>query len=270
MLDTGAGTRDPSWDGAVERRLLVRDSTMSGIPVAAPSAQASTAGCYSLERISEQQAMTPLPLPKVLLCDLDGTLIDSMPVLAELAAEVLEQQYGTPRVLGRELYLATCGLPFVRQLQEMFPGDPRNGDTAAAFERAKPDRCRTVVMATDTLRALAQIQSRGARVVISSNNGSKNVDAFARAAGFPFDMVLGFGPGMAKGKPHLDAVTRRFGVGRNEMLFVGDSIHDGEMAEREDVPFVGIASTFSAERFLLRFPRVPVVRRLAALPALLR
>ena len=59
-----------------------------------------------------------------------------------------------------------------------------------------------------------------------------------------------------------------FGVGRQEMLFVGDSLHDGEIAERESVPFVGVAGTFSADRFTLRFPHLPVIKRFAALPDL--
>ena len=62
--------------------------------------------------------------------------------------------------------------------------------------------------------------------------------------------------------------SRLFEIDRQEMLFVGDSLHDGEIAEREGVPFVGVATTFSPERFMLRFPQVPVVRRFAALPDL--
>jgi hypothetical protein len=69
---------------------------------------------------------TTLALPKVLLCDLDGTLIDTMPVLADLATEVMVGMYGIPKVLGRELYLATCGLPFIAQIEDIFPGDSRN------------------------------------------------------------------------------------------------------------------------------------------------
>jgi phosphoglycolate phosphatase-like HAD superfamily hydrolase len=52
------------------------------------------------------------------------------------------------------------------------------------------------------------------------------------------------------------------------MLFIGDSLHDGEIAEREGIPFVGLATTFSPERFTLRFPQVPVIRRFSALPNL--
>jgi phosphoglycolate phosphatase-like HAD superfamily hydrolase len=212
----------------------------------------------------------PLPLPKVVLCDLDGTLIDSMPTLADLATEVIEERYGTPRVLARELYVATCGLPFVKQLEHIYPGDPRNAEAAAAFEARKPARCNAIRMPADTRRALERLRGMGVRIGVSSNNGTENVLAFARNADFTFDLLLGYGGGLAKGKPHLDATARVFGTARQEMLFVGDSLHDGEIAEREGIPFVGVATTFSPERFALRFPHVPVVRRFSALPDLFR
>jgi phosphoglycolate phosphatase-like HAD superfamily hydrolase len=229
---------------------------MSGLPVTAASS------------FSPVPALAPLPLPRVLLCDLDGTLIDSMPTLADLATEVMESTYGTPRMLARELYLATCGLPFVKQLEEIYPGDPRNAGASELFEGRKPARCDLIRMPADTRRALERLRGMGVRVAVSSNNGTSNVQTFARNAGFSFDLVLGFGGGLAKGRPHLDATSRAFGVDRQEMLFVGDSLHDGEIAEREGIPFVGLATTFSPERFMLRFPHVPVIRRFASLPDL--
>ena len=76
----------------------------------------------------------------------------------------------------------------------------------------------------------------GVRIAVSSNNGIENVSAFARDAGFEFDLVLGYGDGLAKGRTHLDATSREFGASRQEMLFIGDSLHDGEIAEREGHP----------------------------------
>jgi phosphoglycolate phosphatase-like HAD superfamily hydrolase len=213
-------------------------------------------------------ALAPLPTPRVLLCDLDGTLIDSMPTLADLATEVMASEYGTPRVLARELYLATCGLPFVRQLEEIYPGNPRNAGASDLFEARKPARCDSIRMPVETRRALERLRGMGVRLAVSSNNGVTNVETFARTAGFAFDLVLGFGGGLAKGRPHIEATSRKFGVDRQEMLFVGDSLHDGEIAEREGIPFVGLATTFSPERFMLRFPHAPVIRRFASLPEL--
>ena len=206
--------------------------------------------------------------PKVLLCDLDGTLIDSMPTLAELATDVLGEIYGTPSLLAREFYLATCGLPFIRQLESIFPGDPRNRGASDLFEGRKPERCNRIRMPGDVVRTLAALKERGVAIVVSSNNGVENVATFARNGGFDFDLVLGFGGGLAKGKPHIDLCEATFGVDRAQMLFIGDSLHDGEIAEREAIPFVGLAGTFSYERFVLRFPDVPVLRRFGELPEL--
>lgn len=206
-----------------------------------------------------------LPLPKVLLCDLDGTLIDTMPTLADVATDVLAEVYGMPRSLGREMYLATCGLPFIRQLDAICPGDPRNQRASDIFEARKPPRCSAVRMAGDTRRALADLKSQGVRIVVSSNNGRENVEAFAATADFSFDLVLGYGEGMAKGRPHIQRAAAAFGVGRTGMVFVGDSLHDGEIAQSENVGFVGVAGTFSKEHFALRFPGQPVVQRFSDL-----
>jgi phosphoglycolate phosphatase-like HAD superfamily hydrolase len=208
---------------------------------------------------------TGLPLPKVLLCDLDGTLIDTMPTLADLAAEVMSESYQMPRSLAREMYVATCGLPFFQQLEAICPQDPRNADVSARFEAAKPALCRSARMPADTRRALITLQGRGVRIVVSSNNGKENVDAFADASGFAFDLVLGFGDGLAKGDPHVARAEETFRVRREEMMFIGDSLHDGEIAAASDIPFVGLAGTFSKERFALKFPHLPVVQRFSEL-----
>jgi phosphoglycolate phosphatase-like HAD superfamily hydrolase len=209
--------------------------------------------------------VSTLALPKVLLCDLDGTLIDTMPVLADLATEVMVGMYGIPKTLARELYLATCGLPFIEQLEDIFPGDARNKVASDLFESGKPARCNSARMSVDTRAALVELRRRGVRIAVSSNNGRENVEAFAATADFSFDLVMGYGNGLSKGRPHVQMVERAFGVGRGEMLFIGDSLHDGEIAHLEGLPFVGVAGTFSKESFLLRFPGQPIVYRFAEL-----
>ncbi len=219
--------------------------------------------------VSSRAQAESLRLPKALLCDLDGTLIDTMPVLADLATEVMSDTHGLPRALGRELYLTTCGLPFIKQLEEIFPGDTRNRGASDIFEGRKPSRCSMARMPEDTRAALRELRARGVRIAVSSNNGRENVEAFARLSGFPFDLVMGFGDGLAKGRPHIEMAERKFGVDRQEMLFIGDSLHDGEIANQSQIPFVGLAGTFAKERFLLRFPGQPVIGRFAELLDLL-
>jgi len=244
----------------MDHLLRLGPATMSALP----------AGIVPFQRVpmAARPFAAPLVLPKALLCDLDGTLIDSMPTLADLATDVLGEVYGTPATLAREFYLATCGLPFIRQLESIFPGDTRNQAASDLFEGRKPERCNQIRMPADVSRTLADLKQRGVAIVVSSNNGVDNVAAFARNSGFDFDLVLGFGGGLAKGKPHIDLCEATFDVDRSEMLFIGDSLHDGEIAEREAIPFVGLAGTFSHERFTLRFPNAPVLRRFAELPDL--
>jgi phosphoglycolate phosphatase-like HAD superfamily hydrolase len=161
-------------------------------------------------------------------------------------------------------------VPFAEQLEQLFPNDPRNAEAAAGFASARADRCGGIGMAPETRQALERLRAQGVRLVVSSSSANADVERFAHATEFPFDLLLGAGPEGAKGPAHLEAASRAFEVGRQEMLFVGDSLRDGEIAEREGVPFVGLATTFSPERFALRFPEVPVIRRFAALPGLFR
>jgi phosphoglycolate phosphatase-like HAD superfamily hydrolase len=160
-------------------------------------------------------------------------------------------------------------LPFVEQLEDIFPGDPRNSSASDLFEGRKPAHCGAARMPEDTRAALFDLRTRGVRIAVSSNNGRKNVEAFARLSGFVFDLVMGHGNGLAKGRPHIELAERTFCVDRHEMLFVGDSLHDGEIACLARIPFVGLAGTFAKERFTLRFPGQPVIGRFAEILDLL-
>lgn len=209
-----------------------------------------------------------LPLPEALVCDLDGTLVDTMPILADIAQENMHATYGTPIDVARERYLGTCGIPFRQQLEVIYPGDTRNDGCAARFEAAKPARCGQAQMLPATLAALRSLARRGVRVVVSSNNGIENVELFARVNPFPFSLLCGFGDGMHKGKPHFDRIERELGIPRHAMLFTGDSLHDGDIAKAEGVPFVGVATTFAREAFAAKFPQYRCVRAFGELAAL--
>jgi phosphoglycolate phosphatase-like HAD superfamily hydrolase len=225
---------------------------------------------HSAAAIARPQWRPVLPLPKALVCDLDGTLIDTMPILADLAQDVMAELYGTPRPQAREMYIATCGLPFAQQLAAIYPGDERNAVASDLFEGRKPERCARVRMTPDTIRALMTLRSQGVRLVVSSNNGTENVARFAALHQdvLSFDLALGFGEGICKGGPHLDRVAAEWGFARADMVFVGDSLHDGDIGQREKVAFVGVAGTFSREHFQLRFPHAPIVSRFSELPDL--
>jgi phosphoglycolate phosphatase-like HAD superfamily hydrolase len=203
----------------------------------------------------------------VLLFDLDGTLVETMQTFADLAAEVMVEQYGLVFKNARRLYLQTSGVPFHQQLEVIFGDHENNTGASAAFEERKHAAASAAVMDPATKLALGELRRKGIGLVVSSNGMQSHVDAFAARTPGLFDLALGWSPGSAKGEPHVTAVCDRLGIRRRAMAFVGDSLRDGELAAETGVRFVGRAGTFSREEMSARFPGAPIVDSVADLPA---
>lgn len=220
-------------------------------------------------KLMTQKPLNPSALAAVMF-DLDGTLIDTMGALADLAAEKIAQRFAMPFDEGRRRYLQTSGIPFRQQLDVIFPGDPRNDETSAVFEREKRGICDAAQLPPEALAALEALRARGLKLIVSSNSAQHYVDEFAERAPFRFDLALGFADGLAKGEPHVARVCELLGVRREQILFVGDSLKDGELARGTGLPFVGRTGTFARERFAEACPGAPVIDDLGDLVALLQ
>ncbi|HKA91940.1 MAG TPA: HAD hydrolase-like protein [Haliangiales bacterium] len=207
------------------------------------------------------------PAPAVILFDLDGTLVDTMEAFADIAAEVMAARFGLSRRNARRLYLQTSGIPFRRQLDVIF-GDHADNDAAAMeFETRKHDVAAAARMEPATEAALRELRDKGIKLVVSSNGMQEHVDAFAERTGL-FDLALGFDGSEGKGEPHVRVVEEKLGVARDALLFVGDSLRDGEIAAAAGVRFCARAGTFAREEFAARFPDAPVVASVADLASL--
>lgn len=202
--------------------------------------------------------------------DMDGTLVDTMAAFAELACDVMERFHGAERRAARARYLETSGAPFVRQLETIHPGHGANAAAASAFEAQKRAICERAAMSERTVRALEGLRSHGMRLIVSSNAGQPFVDAFARRAGVPFELVFGFDParGLEKGRPHVERALAHFGLAAEHLWFVGDSLHDGHLARECGVQFVGRVGTFSQRAFAERFPDAPSIHEIDELEGL--
>ncbi|MBL8627130.1 MAG: HAD family hydrolase [Myxococcales bacterium] len=203
--------------------------------------------------------------------DLDGTLVDTMGGFADLAALVMAARHGADPVEARARYLQTSGIPFCKQLEVIYPGHAANQAASDEFEARKLAVCEAAMMDADTLTGLRALAADGLKLVVSSNTGQPVVQTFLDREGFPFDLALGFDPaiGLAKGEPHVAQVCARFGVARHQLLFVGDSLKDAELAQAAGVPFVGRLGTFSAADFRRQNPQAATVANVIELPSLL-
>jgi phosphoglycolate phosphatase-like HAD superfamily hydrolase len=207
----------------------------------------------------------------VCLFDFDGTLVDSMGAFADLAAQLISKHYGREKTAAREAYLRTSGLPFFSQLEALFPNHPLNSGVARSFESGKQEGYWQAAFFPEVASTLKRLQETGIRTAISSNNGQELVDQFLRKRGATeyFDLVLGFRLGFSKGKDHFEAVLKHFRVGPDEVLFIGDSLHDAGKAKDFGLDFVGRVGTFSRERFQQEFPDLTVMDHFTGLGELL-
>jgi len=220
--------------------------------------------------------MTPTLGPdtrlSAVLFDLDGTLVDTMPAFADLAAAVMQERHGLDFAVGRGRYLETSGLPFVQQLELICPAHPVNPAASAEFEARKLAVCRSTSMDARTVAGLEALRALGLALVVSSNTGQDVVDEFTEREPLRFDLALGFDParGLAKGLPHIERTLSALRIARESLLFVGDSLRDAELAEQAGVPFVGRLGTFGADDFRRRNPDAITVAHVDELAALLR
>ena len=81
--------------------------------------------------------------------------------------------------------------------------------------------------------------------------------------------MLGCRENFFKGTDHFQHIERELGIAAKELLFVGDSLMDGQRARESGVRFVGRTGTFTAEAFRKWRPNTLTVDQLGELTTLL-
>ncbi len=208
---------------------------------------------------------------KAVIFDFDGTLVDTMGGFADLAADIMHRRFGTPIERARHSYLETSGLPFRQQLEIIYPDDARNDEASREFEAAKQETFFSETFADDVKRTISQLRQRGYLVMVSSNNRQDLVDRFvAREPEVQFHEVLGARQDFFKGHDHFEYIRRKFGIGEDEMVFIGDSLKDAERAISSHVRFVGKLGTFDKTDFETQFPGVATISNISDLPKVIQ
>ena len=191
--------------------------------------------------------------------DFDGTVADTMPFLSDLAVTLLTQHYGVSPQEARRRYRETSGIDFASQMAEMFPGHPANGEVIATFERRK----RAAIVAQppfpDTIRTLRALGQRGIQRFIVSSSPPETVAAYTKRHGLDVwvDGCSGFAADRDK-VGQLQSILQERDLHPDEVLFVGDSLRDHDVASALGVRFAGVHGGFDArsvrERGLLNLP----------------
>lgn len=190
--------------------------------------------------------------------------------LTDIAEEMMTRFFGLTGPEARRLYTETSGLPFPRQLETLFPQERELRELAASlFETKKRDGYMEESLYPDTLATLWTLRARHYRIVISSNSEQDLVTKLVSKLGLKPDLALGFEPPMEKGATHFQHILETFGVSGTDLVFVGDSIKDGERAAENNIDFIGKTGTFSKTDFEKIFPEAPIIATLAELTEIL-
>jgi phosphoglycolate phosphatase len=202
---------------------------------------------------------------KVVVFDLDGTLLDSMGIFADIASFLIAWKHKIPRKDAKQMYINTSGIPFFQQLEVLFPGHAGNKEISRMFEEKKVHATEHLEMDTEEADALRKLSEKKYKLAISSNNFQENVGRFHEFTDLDFDYVLGYKDGFSKGKDHFDFILEREGITKDEVIFVGDSLSDMKKAREYGIDFIAKTGTFSDKDFERENPNVITIRHLREL-----
>ena len=188
---------------------------------------------------------------KVIIFDFDGTLVDTMGIFADVAATLIQKNYGWEYERARGEYLRTSGLPFIKQLEELLPSHPNNQKVADEFEKTKNEAAKNIILDPEILASLNELHKKY-KIAISSGNFVTNIENFFAKHSFAPDLIMGFKDHFNKGPEHFNFVLQTFNVQKDEVLFVGDSLHDFLKAREFGLAFIAKLGTFT----LLDFQKI--------------
>ena len=198
-----------------------------------------------LPRFPREPSGPPVVGRGLVLFDLDGTLLDDLALIADVAADVLHQTFGTPPDEARVHYLATTGMPFEAQLTQLFPQAPveLRARTARTFHQRKVTeayaRAKPFPEVSKLLKALAAGRWN---LAVTTGAETEMAELLLEREGlrYWFDNVLGSAEGTKR--EQLAEFRRRYGA--VPAFLVGDSRFDMEAAlSAEGVVPLGRAST---------------------------
>ena len=181
---------------------------------------------------------SPEPVPPrtvergVVVFDLDGTILDDLSLISTVASDVLEKAFGTPADEGRVHYLATTGMPFEAQLQQLYPHAPAElrASTARTFHQRKVTEAYAKAKPfPEVPKLLKQLDRERWTMDISTGAETEMAELILEREGlrYWFEEVLGSADGTKR--EHLAEYRRRYP--KVPIFLVGDSRFDMEAVQ---------------------------------------
>lgn len=164
---------------------------------------------------------------RIVMWDWDGTLVDTMPAHADLAAGCIEKHFGMVFQSAREQYMNTTGIPFDHQLKVIFPQAEEDKILACAEEYHREKITYVYENPKDfpeTQEVIKKLQEKGIYQIISSSTEEGIINKWAQERGVQMD-ILGRESGAKK--DHIARIRKSFPV--EKIIFVSDSYGDMDL-----------------------------------------
>lgn len=191
---------------------------------------------------------------KLIAWDFDGTLVDSRPLIEAGMAHALDA-LGQPRSVMAE-WLKYVGLPVEAGIRNTFGPLGLDGDTVLkayrSFGHVEHEHLLRPFEGISEL--LAELRSRGQRMGVATSK--RTVPLMRQLARFGwetwFDPIV-TPDDVTHGKPHPESLVlmqARTGLAAEEILMVGDTPFDLDMAKAAGVPSLAVGHGFYPEAAL--------------------
>jgi phosphoglycolate phosphatase len=186
----------------------------------------------------------PLPISAIVL-DLDGTLLDSAPELAEAANRMLRDM-GRP-ALSQDLLMSYIGNGISSLVKRALTGEMNSEPDAALFNAALPlfdKHYFTLLLRSKpypgVMQGLHALRDAGFKLGCITNKSARFTDPLLKSSGLaPYFSIVVSGDTLPEKKPHplpLLHCAKFFGVPIAKMLMVGDSLNDTLAARAAGCP----------------------------------
>ncbi len=186
---------------------------------------------------------------ELIVFDFDGTIADTMPVLEQNALDLIPKYYNLSIAEARTAYRSTTGLPFVQQIETLFPNRSCNEEVVELFEDAKIKTIFKQPLFPDTKEILLYLKEKNYLIAISSSTIQPIILEYFKKVDMQdlIDIVLGFQPGFEKGKHHFDYLIEKYELESKHLVFIGDSLKDKERAYLSNIAFIACVGPMFSE-----------------------